>query len=28
MLADKAADHNMGNTPLPPKEVEYYRHRR
>jgi choline dehydrogenase len=27
MLAEKAADLVLGNTPLPPERVEYYRHR-
>jgi choline dehydrogenase len=27
MLAEKAADLVLGNTPLPPEPVEYYRHR-
>ena len=26
MLAEKAADPILGNTPLPPEPVEYYRH--
>ena len=26
MLAEKAADLILGNTPLPPAEVEFYRH--
>ena len=28
MLAEKAADLILGNTPLPPEQVEFYRHRR
>jgi len=28
MLAEKAADLILGNTPLPPMKVEYYRHAR
>jgi choline dehydrogenase len=28
MLAEKAADLIMGNTPLPPAEVAFYRHQR
>jgi choline dehydrogenase len=28
MLAEKAADLILGNTPLPPRHVEFYRHRR
>ena len=28
MLAEKAADLILGNTPLPPVKVEFYRHRR
>jgi choline dehydrogenase len=28
MLAEKAADLILGNTPLPPMTVEYYRHAR
>jgi choline dehydrogenase len=28
MLAEKAADLILGNTPLPPEPVEFYRHRR
>jgi choline dehydrogenase len=28
MLAEKAADLILGNTPLPPERVEFYRHRR
>jgi len=27
MVAEKAADLIRGNTPLPPEEVEFYRHR-
>ena len=27
MLAEKAADLVLGNTPLPPEPVEFYRHR-
>ena len=26
MLAEKAADLILGNTPLPPEPVEFYRH--
>jgi choline dehydrogenase len=28
MLAEKAADLILGNTPLPPEPVEFFRHRR
>ena len=28
MLAEKAADVILGNTPLPPEPLEYYRHRK
>jgi choline dehydrogenase len=28
MLAEKAADLMLGNTPLPPATVEFYRHRK
>jgi choline dehydrogenase len=28
MLAEKAADLILGNAPLPPMKVEYYRHAR
>ena len=28
MVAEKAADLILGNTPLPPAEVDFYRHRR
>jgi choline dehydrogenase len=28
MLAEKAADLLLGNTPLPAEKVEFYRHRR
>ena len=28
MLAEKAADLILGNTPLPPEPVDYYRHSR
>jgi choline dehydrogenase len=28
MTAEKAADLILGNTPLPPAEVEFYRHER
>jgi choline dehydrogenase len=27
MIAEKAADLILGNTPLPPADVEFYRHR-
>lgn len=27
MMAEKAADLILGNTPLPPEEVAYHRHR-
>jgi choline dehydrogenase len=27
MLAEKAADLILGNTPLPPEQVDWYRHR-
>ena len=27
MLAEKSADLILGNTPLPPQHVEFYRHR-
>ena len=27
MLAEKAADRILGNTPLPPETVDFYRHR-
>jgi choline dehydrogenase len=27
MIAEKAADVILGNTPLPPEPVEFYRHR-
>jgi choline dehydrogenase len=27
MIAEKAADLILGNTPLEPEEVEFYRHR-
>jgi choline dehydrogenase len=28
MLAEKAADLILGNTPLPPEPMEFYRHRK
>jgi choline dehydrogenase len=27
MMAEKAADLILGNTPLPPERLEFYRHR-